>query len=339
MRKPANGAWSTMEDVARRAGVSTMTVSRALRTPDKVAPATRARIEAAVAEFGYLVDRGAGALSARRSGLVAALISTLSNSIFAATVEGLSQGLKASGHEILLGTTDYSEHSEEELLRAALSRRPDGILLTNSVHTTAGRKLLQVAGIPVVETWNLPAQPIDMVVGFSNRDAARTMTLALHDWGYRRIAFLASGPRKDWRMQRRRAGYRAAMAACGLDAGREVVVVHPGSTIADGARAFERLIERHPDTDAVFCAVDSIAAGAAMAARRRGMTLPGDIAISGFGDLDIADADALDLTTVRVPRYAIGAQAGAMLAARISGDDVPCKVVDVGYEVVRRGST
>ena len=166
-----------MEDVARHAGVSQMTVSRALRTPDKVAPATRARIAAAIAELDYVPDLVAGGLAARRSRLVAVIVSTLENSIFAATVQGLDAALRDQGYAVLLGSSDYSREGEEELLRAVLGRRPDGIVLTDYVHTPAAQRLLRAAGIPVVETWELPAAPLDLAVGFSNLAAARAMTL------------------------------------------------------------------------------------------------------------------------------------------------------------------
>ncbi len=191
-----------MEDVARRAGVSQMTVSRALRTPDKVAPATRAKIAAAVAELDYVPDLVAGGLAARRSRLVAVIVSTLENSIFAATVQGLSTVLREQGYAVLLGASDYSREGEEQLLRAVLGRRPDGIVLTDAVHTQSARRLLRAAGIPVVETWELPAAPLDLAVGFSNLAAGRAMIR-----GASRLGLPA------YRVPRHRGGGRPARAA------------------------------------------------------------------------------------------------------------------------------
>ena len=191
-----------MEDVARRAGVSQMTVSRALRTPDKVAPATRARIATAVAELDYVPDLVAGGLAAKRSRLVAVIVSTLENSIFAATVEGLTTVLRDDGYAVLLGASGYSRETEEKLVRATLGRRPDGLVLTGDLHTPAARRLLRASGIPVVETWELPDDPLDLSVGFSNRDAGAAMVRTLH--GYRLSAH---------RLSRHGDGGRSARAA------------------------------------------------------------------------------------------------------------------------------
>ncbi len=143
--------WVAMQDVAAAAGVSTITVSRVLRTPAKVRVETRQRVEAAIQALGYVPDRVAGSLSSRESRLVAVLISTLAGSIFASTVDGLAQSLRAADHQLLLGTTEYSSASEEALVATALGRRPDGIVLTSGEHTAAARAMLASAGVPVVE--------------------------------------------------------------------------------------------------------------------------------------------------------------------------------------------
>jgi LacI family gluconate utilization system Gnt-I transcriptional repressor len=327
-----------MEDVARRAGVSQMTVSRALRTPEKVASATRARIAAAVAELDYVPDLAAGGLAARRSGIVAVIVSTLENSIFAATVQGLSAALHGQGYAVLLGASDYSREGEEELLRAVLGRRPDGIVLTDYVHTPAARRLLAAAGVPVVETWELPAAPIDTAVGFSNHAAGWAMTLALHGYGYRRIAFVGSAAEDDRRGRLRREGYRAALAELGAGPPREVGLPAAVTGITDGPAALGALLAGCPDADAAFCVVDALAAGLLLACRRRGLDVPGRLGVAGFGDFDLAHPDALDITSVRVAGRTIGAAAGELLLARMRGEPTAAKVRDVGFEVVRRGS-
>ncbi|HYZ26665.1 MAG TPA: LacI family DNA-binding transcriptional regulator [Geminicoccaceae bacterium] len=337
-RSPRAGHWPTMQDVARRAGVSAMTVSRALAAPEKVDPTTRARIRDAVRELGYVPDRLAGGLSSRRSGLIAALVSTLTNSIFAPTVDGLTAAVRRAGYEVLLGSTDYSIEGEEALIAAALSRRPDGLVLTGTIHTSAARELLRNAAVPVVETWDLPENPIDMTVGFSNIEAGRAMTHWLHEFGYRRIAFIGTAGEGDSRGQLRAKGYRRAMAELGL--GQPVVITTGGGApgLAEGAAALARLGERYPEADAVFCVSDIVAAGAILECRRRGVAVPQRLAIAGFGDFDLASEAALDLTTVRIPGFVIGERAGQMLIERIEGRSVEPKVVDVGFDLVRRQS-
>ena len=327
-----------MEDVARHAGVSQMTVSRALRTPDKVAPATRARVAAAIAELDYVPDLVAGGLAARRSRLVAVIVSTLENSIFAATVQGLDAALRDQGYAVLLGSSDYSREGEEDLLRAVLGRRPDGIVLTDYVHTPVAQRLLRAAGIPVVETWELPAAPLDLAVGILDLAAARAMTLDLHAYGYRRIAFVGTFAPGDRRGGLRREGYRAALAELGAGPPREVLLPVPLLGITDGPAALDALLAAYPDADAAFCGVDALAAGLLLACTRQRIAVPGRLAVAGFGDFDLARPAAFDLTTVRVPGRAIGAEAGALLLARMRGEPVGVPVRDVGFEVVRRAS-
>lgn len=333
-RRPPPGR-VTMQDVARRAGVSTMTVSRALTMPGKVADETRLRVEAAVRELGYVPDLIAGSLSSGRSRIVAALVSTLANAVFAETVDGLTDTLRSHGYQLLLGTTDYSAETEEALVRAVLGRRPDGLVIAAGEHTERTRSSLERAGIPIVETWDLPPRPLGLAVGFSNVAAGRTMTEALAGWGYRRIAFAGGDPADSLRGRLRRDGYRQALGA--LDRPPIELAVGPGPvTMPAGAGAVRTLLREGSEADALFCVSDQVAAGALAECRRRGIEVPGRLAIAGFGDFDIAGDDALELTTVRVPKYEIGARAAALLVELLAGNEVQTPVVDLGFEIVRR---
>jgi len=336
MRDPER--WATMQDVAREAGVSTMTVSRALTAPDKVAAETRERVNGAVARLGYVPDQSAGSLSSRNTRLVTALISTLGGSVFAETAAGLMRTLRDANCQLLLGATDYSQESEEELISAALGRRPVGVVLTSEHHTPDAQRKLRRAHVPVVEIWELPDDPIDMAVGFSNHAAGWRMTQFLHELGYRRIATMGQRGPADARGQRRQQGYADAMRALGLGAPRIVPDDGGCTPIEAGARGLVALRERWPDTDAVFCTSDAGALGAVSEARRRGLATPGDIAIAGFGDFDYAGPAGLDLTTLRVPGFRMGEEAGRLLLARQAGEiSGPC-MVNVGFEPVRRAT-
>ena len=334
----SNAGWITMEEVAREAGVSTMTVSRALKTPDKVAVATRERVASAVRRLGYVPDRVAGALSSGESRLVAALLSTIAGSIFADTVAGLSASLAEGGYQLLLGTTDYSPANEEALIATALGRRPDGLVLTSGVHTEGARRSLQRAGLPVLELWDLPEHPIDMAVGFSNRDAGRRMTSFLHELGYHRIAITGSFGDRDHRGLQRQEGYVRALRDAGLGSPRIVLGDERHTSIEAGAIGLQRVRERWPDTDAIFCTSDAVALGALAEARRGSLEVPRDIAIAGFGDFEYAGPTGLDITTLRVPGRTIGREAGRLLIARRRGEIMEPVVLDVGFEPVRRGT-
>lgn len=326
-----------MDDIAARAGVSQMTVSRALRTPDKVAVGTRERIAAAMAEVDYVPDLVAGSLAARRSGLIAAIVSTFENAIFARTIAGLTERVEAAGFTILLGASSYSAAGEERLLRAILGRRPDGVVLTAAFHTERARRLLTSSGVPTVETWELPSDPIDMAVGFDNVRAGRDMTRALLGWGYRRIVFIHPEADSDTRGHQRLAGYREALGEAGLPI-REIASRFTPPGMENGPSLLEELMRLYPNADAVFCSLDAVAAGLVFAARRQGIDVPGRLAVAGFGDFSIAQPSALDLTTVRIDGRGIGTGAGDMLLARLAGEPPTDPIVDTGFELVRRSS-
>jgi LacI family gluconate utilization system Gnt-I transcriptional repressor len=179
-----------MADVARHAGVSTMTVSRALKNEAQVSSPTRQKILRAVSELGYLLDQAAGSLSSRKTGFIAALVPSINNSNFSDTARGITDELGRTDLQLLLGYTDYSADSEEKLIEAMLRRRPEGAILTGGVHTPHTRRMLSSAGIPVIETWDLPSEPIDQVVGFSNEEAMRLLIATLGAKGYRRFGYV-----------------------------------------------------------------------------------------------------------------------------------------------------
>jgi hypothetical protein len=153
--RPADMQAPTMVDVANRAGVSAMTVSRALKDGGRVSRATREKIMTAVNDLGYVLDQSAGSLSSRKTGFVAAMVPSINNSNFADTARGITDELESTGLQLLLGYTDYTVEKEEKLIEAMLRRRPEGIILTGGAHTERARRLLKNAGIPVVETWEL----------------------------------------------------------------------------------------------------------------------------------------------------------------------------------------
>lgn len=332
------GRWATMQDVARRAGVSTITVSRVLRQPEKVKPETRDRVQTAVRALGYVPDQIAGSLSSRESRQVAAIVSTLAGSIFASTVEGLAQSLRDHGHQLLLGTSEYSAASEEQLIATALSRRPDGLVLASGEHTPQARRMLEDAGIPVVEVWDIPAAPFDMAAGFSNVEAGRAITHFLIETGRRRIAFIGGLHEGDQRGRLRRQGYAMALQEAGLGQPRNIADTTTMSMVEHGARHLSALLDHWPDTDAVFCASDSVALGALSEARRRGIAVPERLAVAGFGDFEFAGDFGLGLTTVRIPGRAMGATAGRLILDRKRGVPGMVRIVDLGFEIVRRGS-
>lgn len=341
--KAARPSVPTMSDVARKAGVSTMTVSRALRDGASIASETREKIMKAVEELGYVLDQSAGSLSSKRTGFVAALVPSLNNSNFADTARGLTDALQGSGLQLLLGYTDYSIEKEDELIESMLRRRPEAIVVTGGKHTLRGRKLLENAGIPVIETWDLPPKPVCHVVGFSNAEAAETLVKHLFGRGYRKIGFIGGTSNRDTRGADRRLGYERAMAALGLNDTRIISFGTPPISMKQGGEALARLVDQWPDVEAAICVSDLSAFGALTECQRRNWHVPKRIAIAGFGDFEISSCSHPTITTVSVKSYDIGRQAGELLLRAIEGErsrtPTAAETILTEYEVIAREST
>lgn len=309
----------TMIDVAREAGVSPMTVSRAFKHDASVSGTTRDKILAAADRLGYVLDATAAVLSSRRTGFVAVTIPSINNANFAETVRGLSERLGEARLEILLGYTDYDQAEEERLIEQLLRRRPEAVVVTGGSHTERCRRLLVNSGVPVVEVWDLPAKPIGHVVGFSNAEAAKLMAAHLVGRGYSRIAFIGGDARRDTRGSERRRGFVEFMLAHGLDAERLIACGPPPISMREGATAMAEVLARWPDTEAVMCVSDLLAFGALTECQRRGLRVPEDISIAGFGAYDIAEHAVPSITTVDVSARAIGRLAGDTIVRCLVG--------------------
>jgi LacI family gluconate utilization system Gnt-I transcriptional repressor len=328
-----------MADVARRANVSPMTVSRAFRRDGSVSEATREAIRAAADDLGYVFDSTASSLRSQRTDFVAVTIPSINNANFADTVGGLSEGLKERGLQILLGSTNYDVNEEERLVEQLLRRRPEAIVVTGGRHTQRTRRLIEAASIPVVETWDLPAEPIGHVVGFSNADAVRVLVDHLVAVGYRTIAFIGGDAGRDTRGADRRAGFIAAMQAHGLDADRLIAAGPPPISMREGADAMGTLMTTRPDTDAVICVSDLSAFGALTECQRRGMRVPGDMAIAGFGNYEIAAVCVPTLTTVDPFPREIGARTAGLILDILDGRLSSPTTVAVAPRLTVRQST
>ena len=329
----------TMADVARLAGVSPMTVSRAFKTDSSVSEATRDAILKAADDLGYVFDSTASSLRSQRTDFIAVTIPSINNANFAETVRGLSEGLKPRGLQILLGYTDYDMAEEERLIEQFLRRRPEAIVVTGGRHTPRARRMLENAGIPVIETWDLPADPIGHVIGFSNADAARAVVDHFVAQGLSRIAFIGGDTTRDTRGADRRAGFIAAMQAHGLDATRLIAAGVPPISMREGAEAMGRLLETLPDTQAVICVSDLSAFGALTECQRRGVDVPGRLWIAGFGDYEIAGIAVPALTTINPFPRDIGARTAELILDVLDGRQNRPARIAISPELLIRQST
>ncbi|WP_066268993.1 LacI family DNA-binding transcriptional regulator [Hydrogenophaga palleronii] len=325
----------TLRDVARLAGVAPITASRALNTPEQVSAEVRKKVLEAVQKTGYVPNRMAGGLASSRSRLIAAVVPSTVMSVFMPTIEALNETLFDTGYQLMLGQSDYSTSREESLLEAIIGRRPDGIFITGIMPPSLGRTRLLASGIPVVETWDLTPTPIDMLVGFSHTAIGREVARFLMGKGRRRLALIRA---EDERADRRATAFADAVARAGLP---PVVVINVGASrsLRSGRDALARLLEQAPDVDALFCSSDLLALGALTEARARGVTVPDQLAVIGFGDVPFAADLEPAMSTVRINGPDIGRLAARHLIDRAEGRDVAERVIDVGFSIVERATT
>jgi len=321
----------TLADVARVAGVSPITASRALANPGLVSAKTIARVREAVEATGYIPNMLAGGLKSTRSMTVACLVPAISVAQFLPTVQSLTDALAAAGYQLVLGQTGYDHAREDALIDTMVARRPDGIVVAGLVHSAAARQKLHRLGIPLVETWDLTEQPVDMLVGFSHQQVGAAVAGFFRRKGWERVG-IATGD--DHRASLRRQGFTAAW-------GRDVpVAVGPApSNMALGRQALSRLLDQEPGLQAVCCSSDQLAQGVVTEALSRGLRVPDDLAVCGFGDAAFAAQMEPSLTTVHVDGAAIGERAAALIIGRCKGEDVGESVTDVGFRIVERAST
>ena len=324
----------TLDDVAKIAGVSAITVSRVVNRSELVKPATVERVQRVIARTGYVPNLLAGGLASRRSRLVAAIVPTVANSIFVETIESLTDRLWAARYQVVLGLTGYS-FREDALVTAILSRRPDAMFIVGVNHSPESRRRILAARIPVVEAWDLTSTPLDMVIGFSHEKVGNAVGDHLVGKGYRRFGLVWAD---DDRAARRRRGFLAALSKHGL-AEVGTTLTRAPSTLLAGRQGLADLLQRGVRPDAVVCSSDTFAHGVLAEAQARGISVPRELAIMGFCDLDFAAGTIPALSTVRIDRRGIGRLAADALLAQIEGKRIREKVVDVGFEIVERGTT
>ena len=328
----------TMTDVARMSGVATSTVSLYLRAPGEVSPRLGSRIQRAIDELHYVPNRLAGALAAAQTRVVGVVVPSIVNSFFAETVTTLQDRLHAANFQTLIGHTDYDEATEEQLVRTFLSWSPAAMVLTGLHHNRATRQMLEATDIPVVEMWELGPQPIDRLVGFSHGDVGRMQTRHLIAGGAHEIAFIGARLARDHRAAQRAEGYAETVRSHSWLGPPEIIDAGPQGSTDAAAAAFAALLVRRPATDGVVFSNDLVALGALFEAQRLGVAVPERVALVGFGGLDFGRNSVPALSTVAPPRREIGDHVAEQILARIEGRAEPPVRVDLGFELVARGS-
>jgi len=337
-RKPRirSGNGVTMHEVSLAAGVSAITVSRALHTPERVSAPVREKILQLVEQMGYVPNRSARQLASARSQTVLVLIPSLSNTVFIDTLAGIESVLQAAGYQMLIGNTHYSASEELALLRAYLQHSPDGLLVTGLSQDEEFSRILQQRQLPTVFMMDL-CEDGRYCAGFSQEDAGKLMTQHLLQRGRKRIAFM--GAQLDERVLKRLQGYRQALQQAGChDLALEILNPAP-SSMQMGADMLDQLLASHAQCDAIFCCNDDLAIGAIARCHQRHIAVPDQLAIAGFNDLQAAAWTTPALTSIATPRQEIGVAAARLLLQQLQGQAISQPRLDLGFSLQQRGST
>ncbi|MCS5721995.1 LacI family DNA-binding transcriptional regulator [Herbiconiux sp. CPCC 203407] len=330
----------TLTDVAEAAGVSTQTVSRVIRDHPDVSEYTREHVTETIRRIGYVPNLSARNLASNVSKLIATVVPSISTSVFAETMAAAADVLAPAGYQMILGVTDYSPEAEEQLVSKLLGRQPDGVLLVGVMHTPTATRMLAASGVPVVETWGWTDSPIGSLVGFPNDDAMADLLTALLARGYRNPVFVGSTEAGDVRARERFSGFRRAWDhARPGEAVRFVDAAGRPLSLPSGDELLGEVRSRYADTDVIVFATDILASGAILGAARRGWTVPDEIAITGFGDFELASALLPALSTVTIEAARIGREAAEILLDQIAAPRSAPRTVDVGYRITLREST
>ena len=327
----------TILDVAQLAGVATMTVSRAIRTPELVSDVTRARVEDAIRKLDYIPNRMAGSLSSQKNQLVAVVVPSINHSIFAETLEIMSDLFESHGYQVLIGNSGWSVDKEFDLVKTAVSRGAEGIVLTGYTHLPETISMIQRSHIPTIEMWNIGPNPIDMMVGISIFNAAKDMVLTLGRKGYRRIGYIGGPTENNDRFLQREAGFLDGLERLGLK-DEPLRMMQCTLDYEVGAQSFLRFWKKNPDLDAIFIASDILAVSALLACISKNIKVPDDIAIAGFDDAPLSRIVTPSLTTVRFPRAQIGQVVAETMINRLENKAIENHVIDLGYEIIERHS-
>ncbi|MFZ5556303.1 MAG: LacI family DNA-binding transcriptional regulator [Pseudomonadota bacterium] len=326
-----------LSDVARLAGVSTATVSRALSLPQKVRPETLEKIQRVIKKLGYVPHGAARALALRRTFTIGAVVPTLDNAIFAETTHALQKTLDEAGYTLLLACHEFNPDVETRVARTLIERGVDGVVLFGTDHQKPLWQLIETLQLPYVLSWAFDKTGARPCVGFDSRAAGRRVAEYLIDLGHRRFAMISGLTATNERHRARVQGVKDALAARGIPLEPACVVEKQFSPNA-GREAMHELLKMKVPPTAVICGNDVLAIGAIAECHAAGLEVPGDLSITGFDDMAIASMISPGLTTVRFPAYELGKLAAENLLLHLNAAGAPAQR-ELPVELIVREST
>jgi LacI family transcriptional regulator len=343
-RRKASSASSTLADVAKLAGVSTASVSRALNGAARVSPDLKLRVEGAVKTLGWVPNGAAKALASQRSRTVGILLPRISHPAFGEVAEGLQLYLAQHGYTLLIGCTHYMDGSATEQALKMVERGIECVVLVGLSQPPTLLPYLRDRRIPSVITFT-SARAVDhepegaKIIGFDNRLAMLQVVDHLLSLGHRRFGCITvSREATNDRMVHRVDGVREALAREGLAIRPQHLVEMPRSTIECGREALVKILDSENAPTAIVCTNDFFALGALFEARSRGVGVPNRLSITGFDDLEVSAYVEPGLTTVRIPTTRMGLEVGRYVVDRLEGK-APSEPPELSAELVVRGSS
>ncbi|MEY8099221.1 LacI family DNA-binding transcriptional regulator [Falsihalocynthiibacter sp. S25ZX9] len=327
---------ATIEDVAKLAGVSIATVSRAIRMPEKVAESTRKKVTAAIARTGYTANAMAQNLRMQRSQMVMVLAQSIADPNFPGILTGLEKVAKARGYGVLIGNTEGDVLLEEKHLRFLSTGMADGLILLTGHLPVAGWLQHPTTKIPPMVAAARPINRPDIsYVGVNDAAASKVATDYLISLGHKRIVYV-SGPPGDALSEHRHRGYCEALTEAFNQS--SVWRVQGDGTTEGGRSAIERLFIRDTLPTAFFCYNDNTAIGVIAALQSRGFNVPADFSVVGFDDIPFANNITPSLTTIRQPRSQIGEIAMTHLLDFLPTRSIPTETSLLHGDLIVRGS-
>lgn len=314
-----------------------MTASRVLRGEGGYSEDTRVKVLEQVDALGYLPNRLATVFAGdQNSTFIGVSIPDLGNEVFAQVLEGIDRKLGTFGYQSVLGLTQHTLQEEENWVSTVLSWQPAGLILTGRYHSTRATEMLRNAGIPVVEIWDLNSSPLDMSVGINHFDSGFDMGRYLTSLGYRNIGYVGTSHDTANAATERLNGFCKAVEGAG-GAVIKQLCLHDTATYYPGFYGTEQLLVAAPETECIYYQNDAMAFGGLQYCASKGLEVPGDIGIAGWGDLPIASVMSKRLTSCHVSHLKLGQIAAEMMMARLSGEDV-ATCTDIGFRLIP-GST
>ncbi|MBO0904711.1 LacI family DNA-binding transcriptional regulator [Jiella sonneratiae] len=323
--------------VAKRAGVSTATVSRSLNNPASVSPELRAKISAIIEEIGYIPDASARALSSRRTRTIGAIVPTIDNAMFAQGLQALQSFLAQRDYLLLLATNEYDLEVELQQARNLVSRGVDGLILRGDKHSEELRRLLDAQAIPFVNVGVYEPDKPYPSIGVDNARAGRRVTRHLIDLGHRRVGIVAAMQRNNDRAQARLAGILAELSEHDATP-PEAWMLQVNYKLDDARQAARTLLSQPHRPTAVVCGNDVIAYGVMLEALKLGLAVPGDVSVVGFDDLEWSRHLSPSLTTIHMPTDEIWVRAGEYLVQTLAGAPTMAHR-EIDFSLVVREST